>query len=95
MALTLRKSELDDHYVIERDEPPVIHVEGSATEMRDVAQAIRERGEVTFKRCAVNARHGVFFWSPRSGTPRGSASLAEANALADEIERMLGTEERR
>lgn len=68
-------------------------VEGSAQEMREIATAIRRRSKVTFKRAAVlveSNRCRVRFWSPRNSREDGLCSLAEADALADEIDAKLG-----
>ena len=66
-------------------------VEGMAVEMRALAQAIRVRTNRAFKRCAVGfVGDAVDFWSPRNSTEPGRVSLADADALADEIDRVLG-----
>jgi len=66
-------------------------VEGSALEMRRIASAIRERSTACFRRCAVDATGDpVEFWSPRNSSERGRVPLADAMALAQEIEEKLG-----
>ena len=70
-------------------------VEGTSSEMLQIAQAIEERREESFKRCAVTVfpiQDGtllVKFWSPRNSREPGQASLAEADALAAEIRTVL------
>lgn len=66
-------------------------VEGDASEMLAIADAIERRDGVHFKRCSVNVDHDrVFFSSPRNSTYDGECSLAEADDLAAEIRRVLG-----
>lgn len=101
-VLTLRKSDFDaDWYVIERAEhdgrewmePDNADVEGTAEEMRELARAIRARSSAYFRRCAVAVVGSrVDFWSPRNSTAAGSVALADADALADEIDAKLGKE---
>lgn len=63
-------------------------VEGTKEEMLAIANAIRKRSYVSFKRCAVHARHeSVEFWSPRNSQNAGVVPLEDAIALADEIEK--------
>lgn len=63
-------------------------IEGSLGEMIAIADAIRCRGRIEFKRCAVRF---VFnetkaeFWSPRNSQKRGVVSIADADDLADQI----------
>ena len=65
-------------------------VEGSAAEMLEIASAIEERGQVSFKRCAVMADgETALFYSPRNSTRDGECSLAEADELAKDIRRQL------
>ena len=62
-------------------------VEGGFDEMRAIANAIRDRSEVGFERCAVRVEGDrVFFCSPRNSTEDGECSLAEADDLAAQIE---------
>lgn len=69
---------------------PDSDVEGDASEMREIAAAIRERGEFQAKRCAVLwTDECVEFWSPRNSESPGLVSHAAASALADEIDRVL------
>jgi hypothetical protein len=61
-------------------------VEGTGTEMLDIAAAIENRSRESHKRCAVDARtEPVRFCSPRNSQRDGECSLAEADALAAEI----------
>lgn len=65
-------------------------VEGTAEEMKGIAKAIRERGGASFGRCAVDATsEPVKFSSPRNSLKDGEVSLADADALASEIEAKL------
>lgn len=89
-ALTIRRSEASDWYVIER----LVHdghvwiewsnngrsgsvrassrignadIEGTAAEMRAIAVAVRDRADVSFRRCAAKTvNDGVLLWSPRN-----------------------------
>lgn len=68
-------------------------VEGYGDEMLAIALAIRQRGRVSFKRCAVRVDgERVFFRSPRNSQREGETSLEEADALAELIERTLKSE---
>ena len=113
MKLTVRKSDLDDWYIIERAEHDNLawierpgpnlsalrtsarfsdnaDVEGSAAEMRAIADAIERRALVSFKRCAVDATSDVVrFRSPRNSVVDGVVSRPEADALAEIIRQML------
>lgn len=63
-------------------------VEGYLHEMADLAKAIDERGEQSFKRCAVavDEKHDrVEFWSPRNSREPGVVTLADADDLAEQI----------
>lgn len=63
-------------------------VEGSATEMLGLAEAIEKRSEVRYKRCAVDAtREEVLFWSPRNSRMRGAVDIEDAIELAKQIRR--------
>lgn len=67
-------------------------VEGHATEMLAIADAIEKRGEASFKRCAVDARcEQVTFRSPRNSEEDGVVPYADALALAAEIRRVCVT----
>lgn len=71
-------------------------VEGTAQEMRDIAEGIRKREPVSFKRCSVRftKRGGVdvaLFSSPRNSQADGVVPLARADELATEITTKLGT----
>jgi hypothetical protein len=68
-------------------------VKGTTREMRAIAINIRARRTMSFARCAVDARREpVTFWSPRNSNGAvGECTRAEANALAKQIEEMLGT----
>lgn len=66
-------------------------VEGHASEMMAIALAIIERGEVSFRRCSVDARREpVRFRSPRNSNEDGEVTLAEADRLATKIIELLG-----
>lgn len=61
-------------------------VEGYASEMLAIAEAIEKRGRASFKRCAVDAtKEPVTFCSPRNSQRDGECSLAEADDLAKQI----------
>jgi hypothetical protein len=66
-------------------------VEGTASEMRGLAGAIRARRRFAVKRCAVrfDATH-AYFWSPRNSRTAGRVALASADDLAAQIEALLG-----
>lgn len=67
-------------------------IEGSASEMRAIAEAIEKREYVSFKRCAVDAREElVKFWSPRNSQEPGTTSYAEALVLAEQIKLTFGS----
>jgi hypothetical protein len=101
MKLTLQRSDAfihDGWYTIEEaaneDEPLTdAYVEGKSAQMRAIACALRERRDQRFRRVAVRfVDDGVEVWSPRnSQTPR-LISVAEADGLAAEIERVLAGE---
>lgn len=67
-------------------------VEGTGEEMCSIAEAIRSRKSVEFRRCAVEvfADGSVALWSPRNSVERGFVTLARADHLADQIEAVLG-----
>lgn len=68
-------------------------VEGRASEMLALADAIERREIETFKRCAVDARTDrVQLWSPRNSQRPGIVSRADADALAAQIRRDLAKE---
>jgi hypothetical protein len=59
-------------------------VEGTAAEMREIAQAIKARGSASFKRCAVRvAGERAYFCSPRNSTTDAEVPLADADEFAD------------
>lgn len=65
-------------------------VEGTREEMLAIADAIRERRYVGFKRCAVDFKgEEVHLWSPRNSTKPGVVSLADADDLAEQITEVL------
>lgn len=68
-------------------------IEGTLSEMKEIAKAIRNRERVTFKRCAVDARtcldDEVHFWSPRNSRTRGVVDVYDAEELATQIEKEL------
>ena len=67
-------------------------VEGTAEEMRDVADAIQRGTYAEHVRCAVDARGDlVLFHSPRNSQTRGIVDHVEAVALAVEIRALLGS----
>ena len=66
-------------------------VEGTTEHMLGIAKAIRERGEYSAKRCSVLISDGkAHFCSPRNSRIDGVVSVAEADELADQIEKELG-----
>jgi hypothetical protein len=98
MKLTIRKCELTGAgwYIIERAVPrwtvengerfSDADVEGRGAEMLAIADAIKNRGHVAFRRCAVNVvNERVFFWSPRNSSHYGECNLSEADELAELI----------
>lgn len=65
-------------------------VEGTAEEMRDIAQAIRDHSTFSHKRCAVCCGpNSVAFWSPRNSEVSGNFSKEDAEDLASQIEAQL------
>lgn len=62
-------------------------VEGTGSEMLAIARAIKERKDVSFKRCSVAFLEGgcVAFESPRNSEEPGIVTVANADALADLI----------
>lgn len=59
-------------------------VEGTADEMRAIAEAIKARGSVSFKRCAVRVHGDVaYFCSPRNSMRDAEIPLADADEFAD------------
>lgn len=62
-------------------------VEGTAAEMRAIAEAIKARTKNDdARRCAVRVEGDrVFFWSPRNSTTDGECTLDEADELATQI----------
>jgi hypothetical protein len=65
-------------------------IEGTADEMRAIAQAIRNRGCASFRRCHVEVLGDVaLFCSPRNSEGDTPVPLADADELAAQIEREL------
>lgn len=66
-------------------------VEGDASEMMAIAQAIQAEGSAQFDRCAVQRveGHGFFFWSPRNSQERAFVETEDAKELAEEIKARL------
>jgi len=61
-------------------------VEGTAGEMRELALAIKARGEAEFRRCAVRVDgESAYFCSPRNSEVDGVVPLADADAFADQV----------
>lgn len=59
-------------------------VEGTAEEMRAIAEAIKARGSASFKRCAVHVKGEIaYFCSPRNSTRDAEVPLADAEEFAD------------
>lgn len=66
-------------------------VEGTAYEMLEIAKAIKEKADISFRRCAVSFEYdGVHFYSPRNSSIDGIVSIDEADELADQILEKLG-----
>lgn len=66
-------------------------VEGYPDEMLAIADAIERRSSVVFKRCSVDATGDVVrFCSPRNSTVDGTATLAAAQDLAEQIRAKFG-----
>lgn len=95
MALQLRTSTLENWYVIERADGGRVsdaQVEGTAEQVLAIAEAITERSSACFKRCAVEcAKHYVRLWSPRNSQQPACVGIGDADALAADILRKLGT----
>lgn len=66
-------------------------VEGTAEEMKAIAEAIEQRSYAEFRRCAVKVHEydRVEFWSPRNSQKSGVVSMAVANDLARLIRERL------
>lgn len=65
-------------------------VEGTAEEMRAIADAIEKRATVSFRRCAVSVQgESVLFWSPRNSMKDGIVLYTEAAELAALIRKEL------
>jgi hypothetical protein len=61
-------------------------VEGEASAMLAIADAIEKRTETSFTRCAVAVNGDTAeFWSPRNSTKHGFTSITEADELASLI----------
>lgn len=61
-------------------------VEGTAAEMLAIANAIKARHWVTFKRCAVRVEGDLaYFCSPRNSTRDAEVPLADAEEFADQV----------
>lgn len=68
--------------------------EGTAQEMREIAEAIETRSKTSFKRCAVECLpNGVALWSPRNSRHAVLVTHAQADALALAISHALGQHE--
>lgn len=67
-------------------------VEGTAEEMRAIAEAIKARGSASFKRCAVHVKGEIaYFCSPRNSTRDAEVPLADAEEFADQVLAALTT----
>lgn len=67
-------------------------VEGTAEEMRAIAEAIKARGSASFNRCAVQVKGDVaYFCSPRNSTRDAEIPLADADEFADQAIAALTT----
>ena len=65
-------------------------VEGTRDEMIELAKAIENRSDVSFRRCAVEMRgESVAFWSPRNSTHDGVVPYTDALELAALIREKL------
>ena len=65
-------------------------VEGTAQEMLAIAQAIKDRGAVDFRRCAVRVKNGTaYFCSPRNSLEDAEIPLADADEFAEQVFSML------
>jgi hypothetical protein len=93
--VTLRADRCDlfgnDWWVITDDGEPITDaaVEGTSTQMHELARAIRSSEFYSARRCAVQPEDGdIVLWSPRN-SQRASRrySRADALALAEQIER--------
>jgi hypothetical protein len=61
-------------------------IEGNASEMIAIAEAIELRCRASFKRCAIEPiRDGFELWSPRNSQRRAKITPAEAVELAADI----------
>ena len=68
-------------------------VEGNASEMLGIADAIERRGEFSAKRCAVRIDGDLaYFESPRNSREPGVVTLADADDLAAQIRAALTPE---
>lgn len=63
-------------------------VEGTLSEMKAIAKAIRSRSDIAFKRCAVKiTKAGGQFWSPRNSRVKSAiCSMRQIDDLAAQIE---------
>lgn len=69
-------------------------VEGPASEMLEIAQAIKARGSVSFRRCAVRvAGDTAYFCSPRNSSTDAVVPLADAAEFAEYVVAALGNKE--
>lgn len=67
-------------------------VEGTAEEMRTIAEAIKARGSASFKRCAVHVKGDLaYFRSPRNSTRDAEVPLADAEEFAGQVLAALAT----
>lgn len=65
---------------------PEACIEGEGSEMVEIAEAIRNRGSVRFKRCAVEVQgDGFLFYSPRNSQHRTLIPFGDADEFAAEV----------
>ena len=99
---TIERAEHDGRYWLEHEEDCTFlrysgricdaDVEGTADEMRQIAEAILARDEADFKRCAVDATGlTVRLWSPRNGSEEAEVSFTVADEFARTALAMLAT----
>lgn len=66
-------------------------IEGSADEMLALAEAIQNRKNIEFRRCAVEfVGYEVHLWSPRNSIKEGVVSIREADEFAEHVMQELG-----
>ena len=98
---SIERAEHDGREWVEQTEPNCLSfmcscrvsdadVEGTREEMLLIADAIRNRKHIGFKRCAVGFEgEEVHLWSPRNSTRNGVVSPADADDLAEQIQEAL------